>query len=70
MEKIVLNKYVNLPAGAGHMEMNIVRAFFGLFFDVLVKPVAILLGFTTPRALDFCKKALDNHKSWQIMQVL
>lgn len=58
-----------LRPGAGHIELNLVRAIFKAFFEVFIEPVAIMLGFTTPRALDYCKKALDHHKSWQILQV-
>lgn len=58
-----------LKPGAGHMELNLVRSIFGAFFDIFIRPVAEMLGFTTPRALDYCKKALDHHKSWQILQV-
>lgn len=55
--------------GAGHIEMNLVRTVFAEFFCIYIKPVAVMLGFVTPKSLEYCKAAADYHKSWQILQV-
>lgn len=59
----------SILTGAGHIEMNLVRTVFTEFFDVFIKPIAMMLGFVMPRSLDYCKAAGDHHKAWEILQV-
>jgi hypothetical protein len=59
-----------LRAGNGHYEINIVRSIFANFFEIFIEDVAVMLGFRTPKSLEYCKTATDHHKSWQILQVL
>jgi len=58
-----------LRAGNGHYEINLVRSIMSNFFDIYIEDVAKLLGFKTPKSLEYCKSAADHHKSWQILQV-
>jgi len=58
-----------LRAGNGHFEINLVRSIMNNFFDVYIEDIAKMLGFKTPKSLDYCKSGADHHKSWQILQV-
>ena len=58
-----------LRAGGGHIEINMFRSFFYIYFDVFLQDIARLLGFQTQKALDYCKRANDHHKSWDILNI-
>ena len=54
----------------GHMEINLTKALFKLLWKVLLKGLALLLGWKSIKALTSCEKCSDNHKAWQILQIL
>ena len=45
------------------------RAFFDIYFDVLLEDLAKLLGFQSEKAISYCKKATDHHKTWDIIRI-
>ena len=57
-------KYGNifLIPGLGHMEINLTKAFFKLLWNVILKELAIMLGWTTIKALTACENALITIK--------
>ena len=58
-----------LVPGPGHFELNTVRAIFKLIWPVGLRNRAVLLGFTDEKALLYCQKAADHHKSWQMLLI-
>lgn len=55
--------------GAGHYEINMVKALFSGWFALYLEPVTELLGFMTPKAKLFVQNCSDHHKAWQILEV-
>ena len=60
---------IPLP-GLLHIEMNGCKAFFELNWEVFLKSVCTLLGFSSLKALDYAKRCSDHHKSWELLQIL
>ena len=58
-----------LVPGPGHFELNTVRAIFKLIWPVGLRKLAVLLGFTSEKALLYCQKAADHHKSWEMLLI-
>ena len=58
-----------LRPGGGHIEINMFRSFSDIYFDVFLRDIARLLGFQTQKALNYCKRANDHHKSWDILNI-
>ena len=65
-------KYGNilLIPGMGHMEINITKGIFKLLWKVMLKDLAIMLGWKSIKALTACENCTDHHKAWQILQIL
>ena len=57
-----------LRPGGGHIEINMFRAFFDIYFDVILEDLAKLFGFQSEKAISYCKKAIDHHKTWDIIR--
>ena len=55
--------------GLGHYEINMARSCFKLLWIVVLKDMAVMLGFTSPKALSACKNAYDHHKAWQMLSI-
>ena len=47
--------------GLGHEEMNMVKTFNELFYDILLKGVFMSQGYLGPKSLSFAKSAGDHH---------
>ena len=65
-------KYGNilLLPGLGHVEINATKAIFKLLWRVVLKDLAVMLGWKSIKALTACEKCTNHHKSWQILQIL
>ena len=59
-----------MSPGQGHFEINMTRAMFKLLWDPILKDVADLLNFKSPKAKEACRKAYDHHKAWQMLTIL
>lgn len=57
-------------AGLFHLELNSSKAFMSLMWDVCMKEVTKILGFTSENALKYAKAATDHHKTWDILQAV
>ncbi|XP_063971571.1 uncharacterized protein LOC135159708 [Lytechinus pictus] len=62
--------WVLLRIGHGHVEMNMVRSFFALNWDVCLKDLAKTMGFCSDNAQKYAKAGSDHHKSWEILQIM
>ena len=61
--------WILLRPGGGHIEINMFREFFEIYFDVFLEDLAKLLGFQSEKAISYCKKATDHHKTWDIIRI-
>ena len=62
-------KVLLLP-GLGHMEINLTKAMFKLLWKVVIKDLALMLGWRSIKALTSCETCTDHHKAWQMLQIL
>ena len=59
-----------LPVVAdGHYEMNLVKAFTELNWDICFKDLAMRMGWRSPVAQKTARACRDHHKSWQLFLV-
>ena len=65
-------KYGNilLFPGLGHVEINVTKAILNLLWRIVLKDLAVMLGWKSIKALTACEKCTNHHKSWQILQIL
>ena len=61
--------WVNLKVGEGHRELNLMKAFVELNWDICFKVLAQLMGWRSENALQNAKKCTDTHKTWQMILV-
>ena len=54
--------WVLLQPGGGHIEMNAIKAFVELTWDVFWREVVMLFNFKSDIALKCAKKVTDHHK--------
>ena len=59
-----------LKIGHGHFEMNMVRSFFELNWDIFVKDTAYSMGFPSESAQKYTNSESDHHKAWELLQVV
>ncbi|XP_063971446.1 uncharacterized protein LOC129284191 [Lytechinus pictus] len=59
-----------LRIGHGHFEMNMVRSFFKLNWDVCIKELAKCMDFCSENAQKYAKSGGDHHKAWELLQIL
>jgi hypothetical protein len=62
--------WVVLRPGGGHFEINMIRSYFELNWEVFMKPLASLMCFRTEAALNYAKKAHDHHKLWDLFTII
>lgn len=62
--------WVVLRIGPLHVEMNMVKTFFALNWDVMVCELAKELGFTSDSALKYAKSATNHHHAMTILEIL
>lgn len=60
-------KPILIRPGSGHIEMNAVRTIISFFWIPFIQPIAKLMGFKTEAALNYAKKGLDHHKSYNLL---
>lgn len=63
-------EWVHLRIGHGHYEMNMVRSFLALNWEVFMKDVAYVMGFRSPNAQQYARSGGDHHKSWELMTIM
>ncbi|KAJ8030711.1 hypothetical protein HOLleu_27195 [Holothuria leucospilota] len=61
--------WVHLRIGYGHMEMNMVRSFFSLNWEIVLKDLALSMGFRSEIAQKYALKGSDHHKSWELLNI-
>ncbi|CAH1778669.1 unnamed protein product [Owenia fusiformis] len=61
--------WVLLIPGDGHYEMNLVKSYVELMWEVCYKELVRMLGWRSDAALVSAKKCRDYHKAWQTLIV-
>ncbi|CAC5370814.1 unnamed protein product [Mytilus coruscus] len=61
-------QWVILRPGNGHIEMNMMKSFTSLNWDVFMDELAKLMGFCSENAQKAAKNCTDNHKDWTIIE--
>ena len=61
--------WVLLQPGPGHIEINMVKGFVELTWDVFWKDLVKLLNFRSEQALKCAKKVSDHHKGWTLCRI-
>ena len=59
--------WIILKMGDGHYEMNLMKAFVELNWDIFMKPLVNRMGWTSEAAMKAAKMCYDNHKTWQLI---
>lgn len=62
--------WVVLCIGPLHVEMNMVRVFFDINWDVFISSLAKELGFTSESALNYARGAKNHHYSMTMLNVM
>ena len=62
--------WVLLRPGLGHIEMNISKAVFKLMWVPVMRHVANIMGFKSPRAMSYIQGCGDNHLTWQLVRIV
>jgi hypothetical protein len=62
-------KWVILIPGPGHIEMNLVKSFVELCWDIFYQEMVKIFGFTTDNALIGAKRVSDHHKAWTLLTI-
>ena len=57
-------------SGLLHFEMNAVRSFVKLNWQVFASVLGYELGFKSPKAQDYLHKGADHHKTWHFLEIL
>ncbi|XP_070541428.1 uncharacterized protein [Ptychodera flava] len=61
--------WVVLSAGKLHVEMNMVRHFFSLNWEVFMGDLAHEMGFISEKAQQYAMSGGDHHIAWQLLDV-
>ena len=72
-EKVISRKWYNwvlLRQGLGHIEMNMCKAVFKLMWVPVLRHVANIMGFKSPRTMMFIQGCGDNHLAWQLIRIV
>ena len=62
--------YVLLTPGAGHMEINLLRAIFKLCRHICLEQISDLLGFRTKGSKEFVVRGSNHHVTWQVFLIM
>ena len=62
--------WVLLQPGPGHVEMNMVKSFVELTWDVYWKSMVKIFNFKSEAALKSANKVTDHHKGWTLCRIL
>ena len=61
--------WVLLRPGPGHIEINMVKAFVDLTWNVFFRELAITMNFRSEMALKYAQKVSDHHKGWTLCRI-
>lgn len=59
--------WILLKTGDGHYEMNMMKSFIELNWDVCMRVLVNRMGWTSEAAMKAAKMCYDNHKTWQLL---
>ena len=69
VEHILEFDWVHLKTGDGHVEMNMMKSFVELNWEVFFKDLVQRMGWKSDIALQCAKNCSDNHKTWQLLLI-
>ncbi len=55
--------------GQGNFEINFVKLLFKLLWPVGLESLATMVGYNSPKALQYAFQAANHHKSWELLQL-
>lgn len=61
--------WVFLICGDGHYEMNLMKSFMELNWNVCMKSLVEVMGFRSEKAQKSALACSDNHKTWQLIMI-
>ena len=61
--------WVFLLTGDGHYEMNLMKSFMELNWNVMMKMFADVMGWKSEKAQQAALSCSDNHKTWQMLNI-
>ena len=61
--------WIFLLTGEGHYEMNLMKSFMELNWNVFMKVFAEAMGWTSEKAQKCALNCTDNHKTWQMLLI-
>ena len=61
--------WIFLLTGEGHYEMNLMKSFMELNWNVFMKVFAETMGWTSEKAQKCALNCTDNHKTWQMILI-
>ncbi|KAJ8027943.1 hypothetical protein HOLleu_30043 [Holothuria leucospilota] len=70
IELVLEFDWVHLRIGYRHYEMNTVRSYFEIIWEVFMKDLAFAMGFCSEAAQQYAKKGSDHHKSGELLCIL
>ena len=59
-----------LVPGAGHIEINLLRAIFGICKHICLDHISDRLGFRSTRAKAFISRGSNHHVTWQVFVIM
>ena len=70
VESVKLFGDILLTPGAGHTEINILRAIFSFCKIICIDHIADRLGFRSKRAKEFISRGSNHHVTWQVFLIM
>ena len=61
--------WVLLRPGLGHIEMNMVKSYVELTWDIFWREMIICFNFRSETAQQYAKKVSDHHKGWTLCRI-
>ena len=61
--------WIFLLTGEGHYEMNLMKSFMELNWNVFMKTLVEAMGWSSERAQQCALNCTDNHKTWQMILI-
>ena len=61
--------WVLLICGDGHYEMNLMKSFMEMNWNIFMKSLVQIMGFKSEKAQYSALNCSDNHKSWQLLMI-
>ena len=68
--QLVQHDWVLLICGDGYYEMNLLKSFMEMNWNIFMKSLVGIVGFKSEKAQYSALNCSNNHKSWQLLMIL